>query len=162
MLNLLSLSQLEHKARIEDNSLALAILEKLDDEVNEAVEDAVDSLTPNDADYSYKIYDAVQAVEWALTRTLQGNTSDWYRTDDSNIVEYVTGSLHKDCNPYNNHVSLTRHKGSEQWLLTVNSGQYGECVDTQKIIARGFKEAQDKAGKEIARMIGRGVELNIG
>jgi len=57
MNNLLSLSQLEYKARIEDNELALIILNKMEEEIEEAVEQAT---TKNDADYSYEIFDAVQ------------------------------------------------------------------------------------------------------
>ena len=59
MINLLSLSQLEHKARIEDNELALIILSKLEEEIKEAVEHATEK---NDADYHYEIWDAVNAV----------------------------------------------------------------------------------------------------
>ena len=40
MLSLLSLSQLEHKARIEDNELALIILDKMEREIEQAVEQA--------------------------------------------------------------------------------------------------------------------------
>ena len=50
MINQLSLSQLEHKARIENNDLALIILEKMGEELEEAVENALER---NDADYSY-------------------------------------------------------------------------------------------------------------
>ena len=48
MNNLFSLSQLEHKARIEDNELALIILDKMEDEVSEAVKQATEK---NDAAY---------------------------------------------------------------------------------------------------------------
>lgn len=43
MINLLSLSQLEHKARIENNDLALIILEKMEEELEEAVEKCFDN-----------------------------------------------------------------------------------------------------------------------
>jgi len=44
MINQLSLSQLEHKARIENNNLALIILEKMEEELEESVENALQSL----------------------------------------------------------------------------------------------------------------------
>ncbi len=47
MINLLSLDQLAHKAHCEDNALALVILDKLDNEIAEAVERATER---NDAD----------------------------------------------------------------------------------------------------------------
>ena len=53
MLSFLSLSQLEHKARIEDNELALVILDKMEEEIENAVEEAT---TKNDADYSYDVF----------------------------------------------------------------------------------------------------------
>ena len=62
MNHLLSLSQLEHKARTEDNELALVILDKMEEEIENAVEQAT---TKNDADYSYEIYDAVQGCGMA-------------------------------------------------------------------------------------------------
>ena len=63
MINLLNLDQLAHKASCEDNLLALAILDKLDDEIQEAVELATEK---NNTDYHYEIFDAVQAVEWLV------------------------------------------------------------------------------------------------
>ena len=44
MINQLSLSQLEHKARIENNDLALIILEKMEEELEESVDEALQSL----------------------------------------------------------------------------------------------------------------------
>ena len=61
MINQLSLSQLEHKARIENNDLALIILEKMEEELEEAVENA---LTTNDADYSYDVFEFWKVVHF--------------------------------------------------------------------------------------------------
>ena len=85
MINQLSLSQLEHKARIENNDLALIILEKMEEELEEAVENA---LTTNDADYSYEVFDAVQAwvnaeAEKELLHILQYNIVDSTSEKDS-------------------------------------------------------------------------------
>ena len=105
MINQLSLSQLEHKARIENNDLALIILEKMEEELEEAVENA---LTTNDADYSYEVFDAVQAVEFLIDCT-------WYRLDESRLTKgriiHMIETLHEDTSCYNNQVKLWKYKG---------------------------------------------------
>lgn len=155
MLKLLSLSQLEHKASIEDNALALAILEKLDDEIQEAVEAATET---NDADYSYGVFDAVQAVEFLIDCT-------WYREDDTkqtkDKIVYKIETLHEDTSPYNNDVTLWKYKGSESWTLEASAGQYGEQQDKDKFAAKGFKEAQELATKKLVYWIKKGLQLNI-
>lgn len=100
MNNLLSLSQLEHKARIEDNELALAILDKLDNEVSEAVKQATEK---NDADYHYEIYDAINTVQFLLD-------CQWYKVEETKLTKdrivYMIEGLHEDTSPYNNQVRL--------------------------------------------------------
>jgi hypothetical protein len=159
MLNLLSLSQLDHKARTEDNLLALAILETLEDEVNNAVEQALDGLKPNDADYSYEIFDAVQAVEFLMY------DATWYKLEETkntkDLIIYMIDGLHEDTGPYNNQVSLSKRKGSEQWVYEVQGGQYGENTVQGKFTAKGFKEAQELCTKAVIKAIRQGLELNI-
>lgn len=155
MINQLSISQLEHKARIENNNLALIILEKMEDELEEAVENA---LTTNDADYSYEVFDAVQAVEFLIDCT-------WYRLDESRLTKgriiYMIETLHEDTSCYNNQVKLWKYKGSDCWHLEVNAGQYGEQQDKDKFSAKGFKEAQELATKKLVYWIKKGLELNV-
>lgn len=155
MINLLNLDQLEHKAYCEDNKLALAILDKLDEEVEQAVEDAT---TTNDADYSYVISDAVNAIECLLD-------AQWYKVEEikqtKDRIIYMLKGLHEDTSPYNNQVKLWKYKGSDGWRLEVNAGQYGEQTDEAKFIAAGFKEAQQLATKRIVRMVRDGLQLNI-
>ena len=116
MINQLSLSQLEHKARIENNNLALIILEKMEEELEEAVENA---LTTNDADYSYKVFDAVQAVEFLIDCI-------WYKVEETKETKdkiiYMCQGLHEDTSPYNNQIVLSKYKGSDVWRLEVNAG----------------------------------------
>lgn len=155
MIDLLNLDQLEHKAYCEDNKLALAILDKLDEEVKQAVEDAT---TTNDADYSYVISDAVNAIECLLD-------AQWYKIEETKQTKdkiiYMIEGLHEDTSPYNNQVKLWKYKGSDGWRLEVNAGQYGEQIDEAKFIAAGFKEAQQLATKRIIMMIKKGLELNV-
>ena len=155
MINQLSLSQLEHKARIENNDLALIILEKMEEELEEAVENA---LTTNDADYHYEIFDAVQAVEFLIDCI-------WYRLDESRLTKdriiYMIETLHEDTSCYNNQVKLWKYKGSDCWHLEVSAGQYGEDTEDVKFEAKGFKEAQQVATKQIIMMIKKGLELNV-
>lgn len=153
MINQLSLSQLEHKALTDDNQLALAILSKLEDEIDDAVENAT---TTDDADYSYKIFDAVQACEFLIA-------ADWMKDlfCDSKQIVYLINGLHEDTSPYNNHLAISRYKSSESWTLCVKGGQYGEDVKEQKFTAKGFKEAQEKAATLTIEMIRKGFELNI-
>ena len=155
MLNQFSLDQLAHKADCEDNLLALAILGKLDDEIQEAVELATEK---NDADYSYDVFDAVQAVEFLIDCT-------WYRLDESRLTKdriiYMIETLHEDTSPHNNQVKLWKYKGSDCWHLEVNAGQYGEQQDKDKFEAKGFKDAQERASKQIVAWIKKGVELNV-
>lgn len=156
MLKLLSLSQLEYKASVECNELALAIIEKLDDEVSEAVEAATET---NDADYSYTIFDAVQAVEFLVF----GAT--WYKMDETKQTKdriiYRIETLHEDTSPYNNDVTLWKYKGSESWTIEASAGQYGEQQDKDKFAAKGFKEAQELATKKLVYWIKKGLELNV-
>lgn len=157
MLNLLSLSQLEHKARIEDNSLALAILDKIEEEVENAVEEAT---TKNDADYSYEIFDAVQTVEWLCFE------AEWYKEEEETKetrekIVYMLRGLHEDTSPYNNQVKLWKHKGCDIWNLEVNAGQYGEEQDHISFEAKGFKDAQERATKKLVYWVKKGLELNI-
>ena len=119
MINLLSLSQLEHKARIENNNLALIILEKMEEELEEAVEN---TLTTNDADYSYEVFDAVQAVEFLIDCI-------WYKVEETKETKdkiiYMAQGLHEDTSPYNNKILLLKSKVDDVWCLKVYAGQYG-------------------------------------
>ena len=155
MINQLSLSQLEHKARIENNDLALIILEKMEEELEEAVENA---LTTNDADYSYDVFDAVQAVEFLIDCI-------WYKVEETkgtkDKIIYMAQGLHEDTSPYNNQILLFKSKGSDVWRLKVNAGQYGEDTEEIKFEAKGFKDAQQVATKQIIMMIKKGLELNV-
>lgn len=154
MINLLDLSQLEYKARCEDNILALAILDKLEDEV----QDALDALEKNDADYSYEIHDAVNAIECLLD-------GEWYKVEETKQTKdkiiYMLNGLHEDTSPYNNQIKLYKYKGSDCWRLEVNAGQYGEQIESTKFSAAGFKEAQEQATKKLVYWIKKGLELNV-
>ena len=155
MLPLLSLDQLAHKAHCEDNVLALAILDKLDDEVSEAVKQATEK---NDADYHYEIYDAINTVQFLLD-------CQWYKVEETKLTKdqiiYMIEGLHEDTSPYNNQVKLWKYKGSDCWNLEVNAGQYGEQQDKDKFAAKGFKEAQEQATKKLIYWIKKGLELNV-
>jgi hypothetical protein len=159
MLNLLSLSQLEHKARTEDNLLALAILEKLDEEIEESVEQALEDAKPDDADYSYEVFDAVQAVEFLMYEAA------WYKLEETrntkDLLIYMIQGLHEDTSPCNNSVKLSKFKGSEQWQWEAKAGQYGENVGRGNFAAKGFKEAQELCTKAVIKAIRQGLELNI-
>lgn len=156
MNHLLNLDQLAHKAYCEDNQLALVILDKMEQEIEQAVEQAT---TKNDADYSYEIFDAVQTVEWLVFE------AEWYKVEETKQTKdriiYMIQGLHEDTSPHNNQVKLWKYKGSDNWKLEVNAGQYGEQIDEAKFSAAGFKEAQQLATKRIARMIRDGLQLNI-
>lgn len=156
MLNLLSLSQLEHKARIEDNELALVILDKMEEEIENAVEQAT---TKNDADYSYDVFDAVQTVEWLCFEAVWEKVEETKQTKDKII--YMIKGLHEDTSPYNNQVKLWKHKGSDVWNLEVNAGQHGEDQDKISFESKGFKDAQERATKKLVYWIKKGLELNI-
>lgn len=155
MNNLLSLSQLEHKARIEDNELALVILSKLEEEIEEAVERAT---TKNDADYHYEIYDAVNTIECLINAI-------WYKVEETKLTKdkiiYMIQGSHEDTSPHNNQVKLWKYKGSDVWRLEVNAGQYGEQIEGTKFNAAGFKEAQQTAVSQLITMIKKGLELNF-
>ena len=155
MNNLLSLSQLEHKARIEDNVLALLILDKLDNEVSEVVKQATEK---NDADYHYEISDAINTVQFLLD-------CQWYKVEETkqtrDQIVYMIQGLHEDTSPYNNQVKLWKYKGSDVWRLEVNAGQYGEQQESIKFNAAGFKDAQKQAVQDILSMIKKGLELNV-
>ena len=47
------------------------------------------------------------------------------------------------------------------WRLKVNAGQYGEDTEEIKFEAKGFKDAQQVATKQIIMMIKKGLELNV-
>ena len=155
MNNLLSISQLEHKAHCEDNELALLILDKLDNEVSEAVERATEK---NDADYHYEISDAINTVQVLLD-------CQWYKVEETKLTKdrifYMIEGLHEDTSPYNNQVKLWKYKGIDVWRLEVNAGQYGEQTESTKFNAAGFKDAQKQAVQDILSMIKRGLELNV-
>lgn len=155
MNNLLSLSQLEHKARIEDNELALIILSELEEEIEQAVKQATEK---NDADYHYEIYDAINTVQLLLD-------CQWYKVEETKLTKdriiYMIEGLHEDTSPYNNQVKLWKYKGSDVWRLEVNAGQYGEQTEATKFNAAGFKDAQKQAVQDILSMIKRGLELNV-
>lgn len=155
MINQLSLSQLEHKAYAEDNQVALAILSKLDEEVEEAVELAT---TVNDADYSYTIFDAIQTVEFLISCI-------WYKLPQSketkNRIMYMIKGLNEDTSPHNNQVILFKYKGSDMWRFKANAGQYGEDIQEYKFKASGFKEAQQRTINHLITLIKGGLELNI-
>ena len=155
MLSQLSLSQLEHKAICEDNLLALAILDKLDDEIQEAVEQATEK---NDADYHYEIFDAVNAVEFLIS-------AEWYKVEETKLTKdkivYMVQSLHEDTSCYNNQVKLWKYKGSDVWTLRVEAGQYGESSEELNFCSKGFKDAQEQATKKLVYWIKKGLELNV-
>ena len=155
MINQLSLSQLEHKAICEDNELALAILDWLEDEVSEAVEAATEK---NDADYSYEVFDAVNAVECLIN-------ANWYKVEETRQTKdriiYMIDGLHEDTSPYKNQVVLFKYKGSDLWYLNVAGGEHGEQVESTKFKAAGFKEAQQVATSQMILMIKKGFELNF-
>lgn len=156
MLNVLSLDQLAHKAYCEDNHIALAILDKLDDAIEKAVEQA--TTTKNDADYSYEISDAVNAIECLID-------AQWYKVEETKQTKdkiiYMIVGLHEDTSPYNNQIKLWKYKGSDVWRFEVNAGQYGEQQEITKFKATGFKEAQQCATKQAILMIKKGLELNF-
>lgn len=155
MINLLSLDQLAHKAHCEDNALALAILDKLEDEVEQAVERATEK---NDADYSYEISDTINTVQFLLD-------CQWYKVEETKFTKdriiYMIEGLHEDTSPCNNQVKLWKYKGSDVWRLEVNAGQYGEQQESIKFNAAGFKDAQKQAVQDILSMIKRGLQLNV-
>lgn len=155
MNKLLSLSQLEHKARVEDNELVLIILSKLDEEVENAVKEAT---TKNDAGYHYEIRDAVNAIEHLIS-------AKWYKAEETKFTKdriiYMIEGFHEDTNPYKNHVELSKPKGCDEWTLIVNAGQYGEDCRETTFTAKGFKDAQQEATKQIIKMIKKGLELNF-
>lgn len=156
MLNQFSLDQLAHKADCEDNLLALAILDKLDDEIQEAVELATEK---NDADYHYEIFDAVQAVEWLVFE------AEWYKVEETKQTKdkiiYMVKGLHEDTSPYNNQIKLWKYKGLDTWTLRVEAGQYGESSEELNFCSKGFKDAQERAVKQIVMWIKQGLELNV-
>ena len=137
MINLLNLDQLAHKAYCEDNLVALAVLDKLEQAVENAVEQAT---TKNDADYHYEIFDAVQTIEWLVFE------AEWYKVEETKQTKdkiiYMLKGLHEDTSPYNNQIKLWKYKGFDVWHFEVNAGQYGEQQDKDKFAAKGFKEAQ--------------------
>lgn len=155
MLNCYSLDQLIHKADCEDNELALAIADCLEDEIAKAVE----ALEPNDADYSYGIWNAVEVIKF-LT-----DAPDWYKVEEKkhnkDKVEYKIVSIEGDTSPTNNNVYLWKYKGTDNWTVTINTGQYGETEDSKSFIAKGFKDAQNQAVGKIIDMIQNGAELNL-
>ena len=149
-----SLDELEHAAYTEDNALALAIYGRIESEVDKAVEKA---LSVGD-DYSYQIWDAVNAIQELLK-------ADWYKVEETNQnkdrIIYMIQGLHEDTSPYNNQVVLSKPKGSDTWTVTVNAGQYGEQQGSIKFNATGFKDAQKQAVQDILSMIKKGLELNF-
>lgn len=155
MINLLSLDQLTHKAYCEDNGLALAILDRLDEEVDEAVSAALEK---NDNKYSYEVFDAVNAVECLINAT-------WCKTEETKETKdriiYKVAGLHEDTSPYNNDLTLYKFKGSDVWRLVVLGGEYGEDVEETKFCAAGFKEAQQVATNQMILMIKKGFQLNF-
>ena len=112
----------------------------------------------NDADYSYKVFDAVQAVEFLIDCI-------WYKVEETKETKdkiiYMAQGLHEDTSPYNNQILLFKSKGSDVWRLKVNAGQYGEDTEETKFETKGFKEAQQVATKQIIMMIKNGLELNV-
>lgn len=153
MLNLLSLSQLEHKASCDDNALALAILAQLDEAVETAVEKATST---DDADYSYKVWDAINAVQFLLA-------AEWHKVETSQTdrIIYQIKHLHEDTSPFNNHIELFKYKGGDCWRLKVCGGEHGEQIEEVKFSAAGFKAAQTQAVQDIISLIGKGLELNV-
>lgn len=151
--SLLSLSQLEHAARIQDNALALQVFDMLEEEIENAVEAAMEV---NDADYSYKVWDAVNAVQEiqkaAWCKDLRG---------DSDKITYLIQGLHEDTSPHNNHVVIYKYKGSITWHLIAKGGELGEEVKEKLYKAAGFKAAQEKASEILIEWIKQGFELNF-
>lgn len=148
---LLSLSQLEHAARTEDNALALELFNRIEDEISEAVPQAT---TVNDADYSYKVWDAVNAVQ-----NIQN--AEWHKVDEKDRITYLIKGLHEDTSPYNNHVIIYKYKGSDVWRIEAKAGQYGEDEKSGKFSAKGFKEAQTQSAGILVDWIKQGFELNF-
>ena len=151
---LYSLDKLEHIAYTEDNALALAIYGHIEREVDKAVEKA---LSVGD-DYSYQIWDAVNAVQELLK-------ADWYKVEETkqnkDRIIYMIQGLHEDTSPYNNQVVLSKEKGGSVWKLKVSAGQYGETVEEFSFSAPGFKMAQEKATTRLINKIKLGLELNF-
>lgn len=154
MLKLLSLDQLAHKASVEDNALALCILERMEDAISDAVKEAT---ATNDSGYSYKIWDAVNAVERLLN-------AEWFKVEETRLTKdriiYQFG-LHEDTNPHNNHVEIFKYKGSDVWYIRANGGEYGEDSLNKEFHASGFKDAQKKATDILIFEIKNGFELNV-
>lgn len=155
MINQLSLSQLEHKAYVEDNQVALTILSKMDEEVQKAVEQAT---TINDADYSYTVFDAVQTVEFLINCT-------WHKLSETketkNKIMYMIKGINEDTSPHNNQIVLFKYKGSDTWRFKASAGQYGEDIQEYKFKAGSFKEAQQATINHLITLIKKGLELNI-
>ena len=154
MLNLFSLDQLAHKASMEDNVLALCILERLEGAISEAVEEAT---ATNDANYSYKIWGAVSAIESLLS-------AEWFKVEETRLTKdkiiYQFG-LHEDTNPHNNHAEIFKYKGSDVWHIHAKCGEYGEDSLNEKFCASGFKDAQKNATDMLISAIKNGFELNV-
>jgi len=100
----------------------------------------------------------VQAVEFLIDCI-------WYKVEETKETKdkiiYMAQGLHEDTSPYNNQIVLSKYKGSDVWRLKVNAGQYGEDTEETKFEAKGFKEAQQVATKQIIMMIKKGLELNV-
>jgi len=91
--------------------------------------------------------------------------AEWYKEEETKQTKdkiiYMLKGLHEDTSPHNNQVKLWKYKGSDVWRLEVNAGQYGEDQDKIKFDAKGFKDAQERATKQIVTWIKKGLELNI-
>ena len=151
---LYSLDKLEHITYTEDNALALAIYGRIEREVEGDVEKALSV----GYDYSYQIWDAVNTVQELLR-------ADWYKVEETkhnkDRIIYMIQGLHEDTSPYNNQVVLSKPKGSDNWTVTVNAGQYGEEVEECSFSSSGFKVAQEKAVTRLIDKIKMGLELNF-
>lgn len=151
----LSLSDLEREAYVTDNKLAVAIHDAYEKEMAKEIEKA---LAGNDADYSYRIFDAVYAVEFLMF------SAEWEKQDilgmEDKIVYRVSG-IHEDTNPYHNDIILFRSKVSDYWTIEAHGGEYGEDVKEESFYAKGYKDAQYKATKRLISMIKNGLELNL-
>lgn len=152
--NLYNLNQLAHQADIEDNKLAQAICNKVEEAIEQAVERAT---SVNDDEYSYTIHDAVETIEFLLYE------AEWKRTEtrQSDKVVYMVEGLQSEYHRNNNQLKLWRHTGGSVWYLEWNAGEYGEDDGKMKVYdGQGFKKAQEAAVKALVAIIRDGAEIN--
>lgn len=152
--SLCNLDQLTHQADIEDNKLAQAICDKVEEAIEQAVEKAT---SVNDDEYSYTIHDAVETIEFLL------HEAEWQRkeTRQSDKVVYMIEGFRSEYHRNNNQLTLWRHTGGSVWYLEWCAGEYGEDEGKVKVYdGQGFKKAQEAAVKALIAIIRDGAEIN--